>query len=108
MRLKVHTGYESGYDVVYKAVMDRMKKIHGFINESIIVRIGRKYEGEKEFIYDTYLLLNEGESWDRPKYIWEMDWWEGEQDIDLVFAAPVGAFENSPDDKYQFVGEEST
>ena len=107
MRLKADAFYEGGYDVVYKAVMDRMKKIHGFMNETIIVRIGMKYEGEKEFTYDTYLLLNEGESWDQPKYIWEMDWWEGEQDIDLVFAAPVSAFENSPDVEYQFVEEES-
>ena len=85
---------ESGYDAVKRAVLEK-GDIYG--SESILVRIGTKGSADKEFRYSTELLINDGVDWATPNYIWESDWWEGENEIEVLFAAPISAFESAPD-----------
>ena len=89
---------ESGYAAVEKAVFGK-GDFYG--SESILVRIGTKGLGDKEFCYSTELLINDGEDWANPYYIWESDWWEGQHEIEVVWAAPVSAFESSPGKKFE-------
>lgn len=92
---------QNGYEAVEKAVMEQMATLYGFTNESILVRIGKRYSHEDEYTYSTELLMNDGEDWATPKYIWESDWWEGEQEIKIFFAAPISEFEFSPDERFR-------
>ena len=38
----------TGYEVAEAAVMEKMESLYGFMNESILVRIGVKDSGDKE------------------------------------------------------------
>lgn len=86
----------TGYEAAESLVMATMESLYGFMTESILVRIGVKDSGDKEYRYSTELLINDGEDWATPKYIWESDWWEGQNEIEVVWAAPVSAFESTP------------
>lgn len=92
---------KNGYEAVEKAVMEHMKSLYRFMNESILVRIGQRYSSDEEYTYSTQLLINDGIDWATPKYIWESDWWEGEQEIKIFFAAPISEFEFSPDERFR-------
>ena len=91
----------TGYEAVGAVVMAKMESLYGFMNESILVRIGVKDAGDKEYRYSTELLINDGEDWTTPKYVWESDWWEGQDEIEVVWAAPVSEFGNAPDEKFR-------
>jgi hypothetical protein len=91
----------TGYKAAETAVMAKMESLYGFMNESILVRIGVKYSWDKEYQYSTELLINDGEDWATPNYIWESDWWEGQDEIEVVWAVPVREFENAPDEKFR-------
>ena len=69
----------------YEAVENIVLKKYGYLNDSIVVQLRTKYkcEGEDEWHDITDILLFDKE------YIWESDWWEGEQDVELIAAAPV-------------------
>lgn len=56
---------------------------------SFIVQIREKHMEEEKWYEATELLLNEGYDNEHPHYIWENDWWEGEQFVELVAVAPV-------------------
>ena len=84
MKLKWDT---NAYDAVEKIVLDT----YGPLNASIVVQLQMKYDYEDNWEECTELLLNDGESWDNPEWIWENDWWEGQQDVDLIAAAPIYA-----------------
>lgn len=92
---------QNGYEAVEKAVMEQMKILYGFMNESILVRIGAKDSVDKEYRYSTELLINDGKDWATPKYIWESDWWYGQDKIEVVWAVPVSEFESAPDEKFR-------
>ena len=55
----------------------------------IIVQLRSKYDWEINYRDHTELLINDGKDYSHPKYIWQNDWWEGEQDVILVAAARV-------------------
>ena len=71
----------------YTAVENEIFKRYGD-GSSFIVRIKEKHMEEEKWYEITELLLNEG-SYDHPHYIWESDWWEGEQFVELVAVAPA-------------------
>ena len=74
----------------YKAIEEIAVKKYGNTGDSLLVRVMCKYECEKEYREGTYLLADDREDFtDPPKYVWEYDWWEGEQDVLLVAIAPV-------------------
>lgn len=52
----------------------------------LIVRMGYKYEYEKDYEYDNELLFYS--EWDTYN-TWEQDWHEGQNCIDLVWIIPV-------------------
>lgn len=90
----------TGYEAVESLVMAKMESLYGFMNESILVRIGIKDSGDKEYRYSTELLINDGPDSSTPEYIWESDWWEGQDEIEVVWAVPVREFENAPNEKF--------
>lgn len=75
--------YSEVADIVLSQFYDGM-------SESIIVNLRQKYSYEKEYEDLTLLLQNDGEDWLNPDYNWEWDWNEGQQDIQIVGAVPVG------------------
>ena len=75
----------NAYEVVEKIVLEKYKNR----GESIIVQLRLKYGYEQKYYKITTLLLNDGEDCFRPKWVWEYDWWEGEQDVELIAAAPI-------------------
>lgn len=77
----------TAYDEVEKIVLEK----YGDTGASILVQMRLKYDGDDEWEEHTELLLNEGNDWATPKYIWENDWWAGQQDVDLIAVAPVYA-----------------
>lgn len=90
----------TGYEAAEALVMAKMESLYGFMNESILVRIGIKDYGDKEYRYKTELLINDGPDSETPEYIWENDWWEGQDEIEVVWAVPVSEFESAPDEKF--------
>lgn len=73
----------------YRAVSEQVLKRFGWTNESIVVQIKKKYSSDDNYSNITELLINDAQSDGEPQYIWEHDWWEGEQDVELIAAAPV-------------------
>ena len=51
------------------------------LSEEYIVRIAYKYDCEEDYEVSNELLLMEN---DRGDYIWEHDWWEGQQDVRVL------------------------
>lgn len=95
----------TGYEAAGAVVMAKMESLYEFtMNESILVRIGTKGSCDKEYSYRTELLINDGPDWQTPEYIWENDWWEGQDEIEVVWAVPVSEFENAPDEKFKIYG----
>lgn len=90
-----------GYEAAEAVVMAKMEQLYGFMNESILVRIGIKDYGDKDYRYTTELLINDGPDSETPEYIWESDWWEGQDEIEIVWAVPVSEFELPPDEKFR-------
>ena len=77
---------DNPYKIIKNIVLDK----YGSRGESILVELKTKYSCDDEYVSFSSLLLNDGEDWLNPDWIWEDDWWEGEQDVELVAAAPVG------------------
>lgn len=79
---------DNAYNAVEKVISDKYP--HGG-NESIVVQLKQKYDFENEDEWEevTTLLLNEGKDYLNPEFVWEFDWWEGQQDVELVAFAPV-------------------
>ena len=74
----------------YKTIEDIAIRMYGHTGESLLDQVMHKYACEKEYTEGTYLLADDREEYtDPPKYVWENDWWEGEQDVLLVAIAPV-------------------
>ena len=90
-------GYTNGYAAVEDAVLSR----YAYTGESIVVELRTKYSHEKTYAQRTELLLNDGPDFLSPLYVWENDWWEGEQDIELVAAAPISRVRLSKEHRYE-------
>lgn len=82
---------ETGYEAVEKIVLAK----YGRRGESILVQLRTKHLENEPWYDQTELLLNDGEDCYTPKWIWEIDWWEGAPFVDLVAAAPVSQIDIS-------------
>ena len=82
----------TGYDAAEKVIFEK----YGVMGESKVVQLRTKYKFDKDWTDITTLLLNDG-TWSEPDWIWEYDWWEGEEDVDLVAVAPVSRIDISED-----------
>lgn len=85
---------DSAYDAVERVVLEKFKNC----GASMVIQLRKKYGCEDDWEDCTELLLNDGD-WINPKWVWENDWWEGEDDVELIAAAPV--FAVSLDDKWR-------
>lgn len=88
----------TAYDEVEKIVLEK----YGDTGDSILVQMRLKYDGDDEWEECTELLLNEGPDWTTPKYVWENDWWEGQEHIEVIAMAPVYAIDLG--DKWKLEG----
>lgn len=57
--------------------------------DDYIVRIKLKYDNETDYRYTNELLLYEGSDYEGSIYIWNNDWNEGEQDVEVIGYIPV-------------------
>lgn len=72
----------------YEAIEKIALKKYRHISDSLIVQFRMKYDYEERWDDYTELLLIEGD-WGAEEYVWQDDWWEGEQCVDLIAIAPV-------------------
>jgi len=79
----------NAYAAVEKIILDK----YGSRGESIVVNLQLKYSCEDKYHFATTILLNDGIDCFNPDWIWEYDWWEGEQDVILLAAAPISEVE---------------
>lgn len=86
----------------YEAVRDKVLEKYGWTYESILVQIKIKYSEEKEYHDLTELLINDGPDSNTSDYIWENDWWEGQQDVELIAAAPISQIDLSVTEDFCF------
>lgn len=93
MLLRLKEQNVSGYYGVEQAIIRKLGEIPP---ESLLVQIRTKHREDEEWRDITELLIQEGTS-DDPKWIWESDWWEGEQFVDLVAVAKIWQVDISED-----------
>ena len=86
MKFKIKEKHNA-YEVVASMVEMVVGVIYMFYRPGdLIVRMGYKYESDKEYEYDNELLFY---SEDGTYNTWEQDWHEGQNCIDLVWFIPV-------------------
>lgn len=83
--MRIELNGRSGYEAVESVVLF----YYGQTGQSIVVELQTRGCGEWVWKHFSALLLNDGDDWNHPRYVWEYDWWEGEPDIQLIAAAPV-------------------
>ena len=84
---------ENGYEAVSNAIPKRILES----GDSIIVQIRYKFSFEEKWNEQCYILLPKGPCpYSYNDYDWEVDWWEGQTDILLIAAAPVGSLKLPP------------
>ena len=83
----------------YEAVEAEVLPLWQHTGESLVVELMIKYKHEPEYERKTELLLNDGPDWFTPRYVWESDWWEGQQDIILVGSLPVSRIRLAPENQ---------
>lgn len=88
----------TAYKAVAKVVLEKYK----YTNESIVVQIRLKYSCEQKYKDITELFINDGEDYGNPDYIWENDWWEGQQDVELIATAPISEIDLSVTEDFTF------
>jgi len=80
------------FDNPYDAVKDAIFKDIPYPTGSYLVQMKIKaaYEPEDKYQDITELLIDDREkSSDEPSYVWENDWWEGEEDLIIVAVAKI-------------------
>lgn len=87
--MKVTWGPETGdpYDVVADIVMGKYARYGCCLN--FIVRLRLKYDYEENAREYNELIYNDGESWETPDLVWQNDWWEGEENVELLGCIPI-------------------
>ena len=83
--------YEDPYDVVSDIILKKYGKRGCCLN--FIARIKLKYDYEDKYREYNELLYNDGYDWSNPNLIWQNDWWEGEQDVELLGCIPIDELE---------------
>ena len=76
----------------YEAVEKAISKNKSYFNCDMLVRIMTKYSWESD---DEYVTSNEILTSDESGEVatWEYDWWEGQQDVWVIAAAPIEEIE---------------
>lgn len=75
---------ENPYGVIKELVL----KEYGNWTEPIVVWLKQKYECEQNYQEVTDMLSLSDNGW-FSEWLFENDWWEGQQDVDLIGFAPV-------------------
>ena len=86
---------ETAYDAAVKAITDR----YG-CGESFVVQLRINDGYHHNLVNKIELLINDGIDFEHPDYVWEYDWWEGEEHIELVAAAPISEIELSEEQEF--------
>ena len=90
----------------YAAVREKLFEKLSPYNGSIVVQLRIRYNEETQWREITELLIDDGEDWDHPCWVWENDWWEGEQNVELIAAADVADIKLS--DEFKFTDDVSS
>ena len=48
-----------------------------------------QYDGEDKPREYNELIYNDGASWETPNLVWQNDWWEGEEHVELLGCIPI-------------------
>lgn len=72
----------------YECVESVIMAMYAYLHCSFVVELETKYKCDDTPRRFSTLLLYDGENYDNPHYIWEDDWWEGEEDVKLIAVAP--------------------
>ena len=82
--MKLSWGHdETAYDAAYKVIKEKYPEIEA-VSKSFVVQLDIG-----GYDLTTLLIDNREYSGADPKYVWETDWWEGEDDVYLLGVAPV-------------------
>ena len=73
------------YEAVEEIVLAKYGSFHG----SFLVHLRTKYHEDDKWTNLSELFMDDGDDWMHPSFVWETDWWEGEQYVDLVAIAPI-------------------
>ena len=80
----------TAYDAVEKIIHEKYSN-----GEDFVVQIKLRYNPTKEYREEyreiTELYYNDGYDWQYPDYVWQYDWWEGEEDVELIAVAPISS-----------------
>ena len=75
------------YDSVAEIVMQKYARYGCCLD--FIVRIRLQYDVEDKPREYNELIYNDGVSWEMPKLVWQNDWWEGEEHVELLGCIPI-------------------
>ena len=70
----------------YKSVAETLFEKRDYYGDSIVVQLRLRRRPSSPIEEHTVLYLRTGHGND---YEWEYDWWEGEQEVELIAAAPI-------------------
>ena len=80
--------FETAYEAVQAAIFENIPNPVG--SYLVQLKIKSAYEPDDKYIDLTELLIDDRESSSSdPKYVWESDWWEGEEDVIIIGVAKV-------------------
>ena len=82
---------QDAYEAVEEAVKEKYGKCGCSLN--FIVRIRMKYDYEEKYRERNELFYDDGADWLHPQMVFQYDWWEGEQDVELIGWIPIDEME---------------
>ena len=82
---------EDPYNVIADIILNKYIKF-GYVLD-FVVRIRLKYNSETKYREYNELLYNDGQNWLQPNLVWQNDWWEGEQSVELIGCIPIDELE---------------
>ena len=100
LEIRMNKG-ETAYDAVSKIIMHK----YGDRGESIVVQLRQKYDEFDPWEELTVLLINDPIDPIHSKYVWETDWWFGQEIVELLAAAPISKIRLDDNSEFRFVWE---
>ena len=91
---------ETAYEAASKVILKRYGS-----GESFVVQLRQKYDDFDFWEEFTVLLINEPIDPIHSKYIWETAWWEGQEIVELLAAAPISKIRLDNNPEFEFVWE---
>lgn len=82
---------QDAYEAVEEVVKEKYGKCGCGLN--FIVRIRMKYDCEEKYRESNELFYDDGNDWLHPQMVFQCDWWEGEQDVELIGCIPIDELE---------------